>query len=885
MTKKEEILSLLARQTAGTSDPAAEGFTTQELAQRLGMQRSNVSTLLNELVEDGKVEKITGRPVRYRAAAQSHVSRTEGSCFKVLDCCEGSLKPMIQMAKAAILYPEHSLNTLIVGPSGSGKTTFAYLMYQFAQECGVISVDAPFVRMSCHEDEPEDTLEQRLFGAGGALERASTGVLLVDNLNHLPTALRERLLDAAEIESAARQDIILICAMSDKVRQSVMEGCSIRFSAKIEMPNLAARSMAERFVLVKRFLGEESVRMKHTLRVNEELLYCLCLYHCEHNVKQLKNDIRLGCANAYVRAFQSGEDELPLYLNDFPVGVRRGLLYYKKNRDQLETLIPQGYSYVFSEDDMRKEDRRAEPISEMAHGSISESIYDIIDRKAEMLKNRGIGEDDIGRIINAELEYDMKRITSQIGQNKVSRDTLYKIMDRRIVDMVDVLLKEASHQLNKVYPETTFYGLCLHLSSVIERGGSSQQRLSNEKILEVIENYRDEYALCTRFVTAIEQELELSLSIDEAVMITLFLCNANTSGSAEKGPVLLIAMHGDSTASSMAEVVNALAGSGNTYAYDMPLDKDVQQACDELKVMVQEIDRGQGILLLYDMGSLRTMAELITKETGVPIRTVALPATLIAMDCARKACSMESLDEICDSAQDSFRDFYTHVLEPEGRPRTQKVILTLCMTGQGGALQMKHYLEKNAALNDMQVIPLAVSDRRALLTEVNRIKENHEIYCVIGTYDPELHGVPFISVVQLFETPVNKLDILLSMPESEREKVNYEMIYAYLQEQVQTLDIKILRRCLPKAIAKLKKVAQGLTQEQELGLFLHIACAVDRIRSGERMPENPNRQSLIRSNKRLYNDLREILTGIEDAFDIRFSDDELAYIIGIVKKI
>lgn len=344
-------------------------------------------------------------------------------------------------------------------------------------------------------------------------------------------------------------------------------------------------------------------------------------------------------------------------------------------------------------------------------------------------------------------------------------------------------------------------------------------------------------------------------------------------------------MHGDSTASSMAEVVNALAGSGNTYAYDMPLDKDVQQACDELKVMVQEIDRGQGILFLYDMGSLRTMAELITRETGVPIRTVALPATLIAMDCARKACSMESLDEICDSAQDSFRDFYTHVLEPEGRPRTRKVILTLCMTGQGGALQMKHYLEKNAALNDMEVIPLAVSDRRALLTEVNRIKEKHEIYCVIGTYDPELHGVPFISVVQLFETPVNKLDILLSMPESEREKVNYEMIYAYLQEQVQSLDIKTLRRCLPKAIAKLKKAAQGLTQDQELGLFLHIACAVDRIQSGEVMPENPNRQTLIRSNKRLYNDLREIMTGIEEAFGIRFSDDELAYIIGIVKKI
>ena len=74
----------------------------------------------------------------------------------------------------------------------------------------------------------------------------------------------------------------------------------------------------------------------------------------------------------------------------------------------------------------------------------------------------------------------------------------------------------------------------------------------------------------------------------------------------------------------------------------MPLDKDMQQACDELKAMIQELDRGQGILLLYDMGSLRTMAEVISKETGVQIRTVAVPGTLIAVDCSRKAASASS---------------------------------------------------------------------------------------------------------------------------------------------------------------------------------------------------------------------------------------------------
>ena len=461
-------------------------------------------------------------------------------------------------------------------------------------------------------------------------------------------------------------------------------------------------------------------------------------------------------------------------------------------------------------------------------------------------------------------------------------------MDRRIVDGVDALLKQTSRQFNRLYPESTFYGLCLHLSSTLERRKAAKQRLSNERILDVVQNHREEYAICMQFATAMEKELGVPMSIDEAVLLTLFLCEGNETHKAEDGPVVLIAMHGDSTASSVADVVNSLAGCGNTYAYDMPLDKDMQQACDELKAMLQELDRGQGILLLYDMGSLRTMAEVISKETGVQIRTVAVPGTLIAVDCSRKAASASSLEELHEDAMGSCRDFYTNIAEPEGRShhKTTPVIITLCMTGEGGAVQMKNYLEKNAGRNGIQVIPLSISDRKALLNEVNRLREEHEIRCVIGTYDPGLHGIPFISVVKLFETSADKLDMLLTIPESDHTPVNYEMIFSYLSSQMPALDIKKLRKSLPRALAKIKRIsAEGLDQNQELGLFLHIACAIDRLQNGEAMPEKGNRQGIISRNKRLYNDLREILSGLEETFDIRFSDDELAYMIAMVKKL
>ena len=60
----------------------------------------------------------------------------------------------------------------------------------------------------------------------------------------------------------------------------------------------------------------------------------MLLYRCENNVKQLKSDIKIGCANAYVREFNENTDELYIYMNDMPSIVRQGLLYYKDFYDE-----------------------------------------------------------------------------------------------------------------------------------------------------------------------------------------------------------------------------------------------------------------------------------------------------------------------------------------------------------------------------------------------------------------------------------------------------------------------------------------------------------------------------------------------------------------------
>ena len=61
-TNKEKIYDYLMTDVYETGKIAV---VTQEIAEVFGLQRSNASSLLNELVKEGRLVKQSGRPVKY----------------------------------------------------------------------------------------------------------------------------------------------------------------------------------------------------------------------------------------------------------------------------------------------------------------------------------------------------------------------------------------------------------------------------------------------------------------------------------------------------------------------------------------------------------------------------------------------------------------------------------------------------------------------------------------------------------------------------------------------------------------------------------------------------------------------------------------------------
>lgn len=164
-TTKDHVFEYVQKEIFSNADHK-EGVPTTAVAAALQLQRSNASTLLNELVKEGKLEKRNGRPVLYYLPIQP--ANDYSYADKKFIGIQGSLAKAMQIAKAAILYPKNSLNMLISAKPGCGTTHFVYTMFWYAKETGVLQEDAPFLKVNCRHYQKNITdLDDVLFGTRG----------------------------------------------------------------------------------------------------------------------------------------------------------------------------------------------------------------------------------------------------------------------------------------------------------------------------------------------------------------------------------------------------------------------------------------------------------------------------------------------------------------------------------------------------------------------------------------------------------------------------------------------------------------------------------------------------------------------------------------------
>ena len=204
LSRCEDILALVEKYHQNHQNEA--GISAQEISDILASDRANISRYLNQLCQQGKLEKNDGRPVRYRLKSASKIFPKGKDSLSAIIGAGSSLQVAVQQAKAAILYPPRGLHTLILGETGVGKSMFAEAMYDFACSSGMISLEAPFVRFNCadYADNPQ-LLVGQIFGVKkgaysgadndkqGLLKQADGGIFFLDEVHRLPPQGQEML--------------------------------------------------------------------------------------------------------------------------------------------------------------------------------------------------------------------------------------------------------------------------------------------------------------------------------------------------------------------------------------------------------------------------------------------------------------------------------------------------------------------------------------------------------------------------------------------------------------------------------------------------------------------------------------------------------------------
>lgn len=877
------------------------GITAQELSEYMKLNRANVSRYLNSLYGDGRVKKEEGRPVKYfiidELKADEEVEKKKlikmNSGENSLDLMVGanqSLQVPIQQAKAAMLYPPRGLHTLILGETGVGKSMFAELMYQFAKEENLLSKDAPFIRFNCadYADNPQLVMAQ-IFGVkkgaytgadsdkDGLLKKANGGVMFLDEIHRLSPQGQEMLFTyidkghfrpLGDTDNPIYSDAQIIAATTEEPKSYLLKTFTRRIPMTITLPSLKERSASERYHLLEQFIKAESHRLGESIYFNKNALISFLLYDCPNNIGQLKSDIQLACAKAFLNYKANSKEFIIVDQSDLHPRVNKGLMKLQEHRNEINELLgnaPDILRFSYNDDNIID-------INEEGDNAKGEYFYDIIENKLEYLKKRGMEESEISEIINIDIESYFKKYIRDLPE-EVRKDEITKIVSEDIVNIVEEILDMSSKKLNRHYDEKVYFGLALHLQGSLERIRQGN-KIYHPKLNFVRVQYADEFMAAMESAKKIDERFNVEVPLDEIGYLTMFLAARPYEIDEKKSNKVgvIVIMHGHSTASSMVEVANKLIGEQHVHSLDMPLSMKAEKMYELAKEKVKALNEGKGVLLLVDMGSLTNFGEMIKDETNIKVKTVDMVSTLTVIEAGRKSLNGRNLEEIYRSCQEisKFGVNRGSVLAN----RREKLIITTCFTGEGSAKKLKE-LMVNKINNNIKIKALNILDRDDFVKTVDMLKEQYHIVAIVGSVNLNIEGIPFIGATDILTGEgIYKINEYIS------EEEDFQKISVSIDSQIKEVNGNNLVKSCRDTIDEIEENLNiKISHEVAVGIVIHICFLIEKILKGEKRKVFDDLNEFRNKYNKEFILIRQSIRKLELDYNVKINEDDLAFIV------
>jgi transcriptional regulatory protein LevR/transcriptional regulator with AAA-type ATPase domain len=869
-----------------------DGIDAKTLSETLNMSRANVSHELNTLCKEGRITKSNGRPVLFFLDKTTSLANPL-SKLDQLYVNSISLKDAVKQAKASILYPPKGMNCLILGETGVGKSMFASLMYDYSITMNMKSVEAPFITFNCADycNNPQ-LLTSQLFGVkkgaytgcesdkAGLIEQANGGILFLDEVHRLPPEGQEALfifLDSNKFrrlgDSESRtSDVLIIAATTENPDSSLLNTFTRRIPIVITIPALSDRTFEERLYLIKSFFKYESVRLNHEIYVSLNSIRALLSYNCPNNIGQLKNDIQLICAKAYSEFLTNSAKDVRISSRSLPSYIKEGLYKEREHRILWNALVGEEIEY-FKFSGTSKEDNQI-------FNTGYNHVYNFIERKLAELKSQSTSDVDIENILDKDIsKYFQKHICGV--SDDLNRKNLLTIVDNDILKCADEVINFITANLNRSFTDI-YTPFVLHINTLINRI-YNRKIIVNPHLPRIKELYPKEFAVALEAKNIIESYINKPIPIDEAGYLTLFLVPEHSleTENADRVKIILIA-HGESTATSIADVANKLLSEDYVIAINAPIDVPPSVILERLRKVIKETPSLAGYLLLVDMGSLTTFADVIEKEFNVNIKVISLVSTLHVLEATRKALLGSSLESIYKDVLmvNSYIETHKNALITTSNKK-KMVIITACLTGEGGSVAIKSFLNSTLKYDKdlFEIIPLTCLNKNTFKQEILRIQAENEVLFIISSFPVDVNIMQY-SMNDVFNmTIMNKIQKIVDM------RTTMLSIPQIIEENIENIDANKLFNDVTTFLKELSdEIKVDLTEEAIIGLILHLSFVIGRLKNNTPLVDYPYKETYISDNISIYNIVKPIFKIFCQKYNVDSSDDEICYIINFFVK-
>ena len=876
LSTKEELYLYLKKISRGYALKDLKYFTANHISESLNISRNLASQYLNELVKEGRAIKVNSRPVYF-----FHKKNVEREAQVALETCVFSgmddfqrkcrsdenkrdfqkaigyylsLSSCIEQCKAAVKYPPNGLPALFNGAGGTGKAFLSRLMYEYAVNERVIGTAGaaslpPYITVDCSEyAQNEEKFAISLCGSEdgkGWLAKANGGILFFDEIDRLPFSGQELIYsylisgqykgyhdDEHVFESNAR----LVFSTTKVPAETLYKPLARMIPIVIPVPTLHERTADEKEEMLVSFLKAEGRRMGVDVSISQNAFHCMLEFSYENNIDELKTCVTSSCAGAYL---EKTSDGIAIHSYHLPEYMLSSLKLEVEDKDK-RMIHLNSYS------------RDTSLGQTVQYFQIMLDVFE--DYRQDMLSFDGLMT-EFRKQLNDYYDYLI------YGQKLVNiKISTYEQLINQIFENVGEMY---GISLSKKYSHLLARRLYIQLQGdhLIDNWMKQNHDEIEEMFQAVSAVLEKESVICSRIVNLIKLNLDIEADSLNQLFLLLDIKNQNQKiqGLSAAGIIL---SHGYATASSIADAANQITGL---------LEKHIERfiTC-------------QDVVLLVDMGSLEQIHSQMGGLRNLNIGIINNISTALAVDIGLGICGNQKLEDILKRASESNVCTYRiiHNVQKED---------AVIFSGENGidtTEKLKELILKTSATS-IPVKFVAYDYYRLMKNgSHDEIFQQYHVKCIIGLFNPEIEGIPFISLEDIISmNSAEKLTNIFSeyLDEEQMEIFNQNLAKNFsLQNVVESITIlnpdKLLDE-VEQAVGRLQKITgRKIAGRIMIGLYVHLCCLVERLVTKTPIDNYQDLEEFEQKHADFIRQVRDSFQDISRHYRVALPVSEIAYI-------